>query len=138
MLDTNIALSALPWRATPYRLPEALRRHPEVQLFSSETLLTELTEVLARPHVRKPLATIGRTAASVLADYAAAVEIVMPTEVPRVITADPDDNHVLACALAARAEAIVSGDPHLLELQPHWRSGIAILTAAHAVKRIGG
>ncbi len=136
MLDTNVALSALVWRGAPYRLLQAIRRQPEtVQLYSSEALLTELAEVLARPHLRKPLAAIGKTPADVLTDYAASVEVVTPTEVPRVIADDPDDDHVLACALAARADAIVSGDRHLRGLQPQWR-GIAILTAALAVERI--
>jgi predicted nucleic acid-binding protein len=31
-------------------------------------------------------------------------------------SADPDDDHVIACALAARADWIVSGDAHLLNL----------------------
>jgi putative PIN family toxin of toxin-antitoxin system len=136
VLDTNIALSALAWRGAPYRLLQAIRGQPEaVQLFSSQLLLVELAGVLARPHLRKPLAAIGRTPADVLTDYAASVEIVAPTEIPRVITDDPDDDHVLACALAARADAIVSGDRHLLALQPQWR-GIDVLTAVQAVERI--
>ena len=32
--------------------------------------------------------------------------------------ADPDDDAVLACAVAAHAEAVASGDPHLLQLSP--------------------
>lgn len=136
VLDTNIALSALIWRGAPYRLLQAIRRQPQaVLLFSSETLLTELTRILARPHLVKPLAAIGKTPVGVLADYLAVVEIAVPTEVPRVIAADPDDDHVLACALAARADAIVSGDRHLLGLQPQWR-GIDILTAAQTGERI--
>lgn len=136
MLDTNVAVSALVWRGTPYRLLQAIRWHPEaVQLYSSAALLTELADVLARPHLHRPLVAIGKTPADVLTDYAASVEIVVATEVPCVIVDDPDDDHVLACAFAARAEAIVSGDRHLLGLQPQWR-GIYILTAAQAVERI--
>lgn len=136
MLDTNVAVSALAWRGMPYRLLQAIRHQPEtVQLYSSEALLAELAGVLARPHLRKPLAAIDRTPAEVLTDYAASMEIVAPTEIPRVIVNDPDDDHVLACALTARADAIVSGDRHLLALQPQWRD-IDILTAAQAVERI--
>ncbi|MHB8680442.1 MAG: PIN domain-containing protein, partial [Rudaea sp.] len=52
----------------------------------------------------------------------------------RVVARDPDDDHVIACALAARADAIVSGDNHLLDLREH--QGIVILTAADALNRI--
>ena len=43
---------------------------------------------------------------------------------------DPDDDHVIACAIAARADAIVSGDHDLLDLREY--HGIPILTAALA------
>ena len=39
---------------------------------------------------------------------------------------DPDDNHILECALEAQAEIIVTGDNHLLQLHPY--HGIKILT----------
>jgi|SRR5437660_901543 len=39
---------------------------------------------------------------------------------------DPDNNHILECALEARAEIIVTGDSHLLELHPY--RGTKILT----------
>jgi len=39
---------------------------------------------------------------------------------------DPDDNHILECALEAQAEIIVTGDNHLLDLHPY--RGIWILT----------
>jgi len=47
---------------------------------------------------------------------------------------DPDDNHVLACALAAKAETVVSGDKDLLDLVNY--QDILILTAATALQRI--
>jgi len=54
--------------------------------------------------------------------------------VPRVVRNDPDDDHVLACALAAQANLIVSGDrKHLLPLGSY--QGIDIVTAAEALKR---
>lgn len=53
--------------------------------------------------------------------------------VPR-IARDPDDDHVLACALAATAELIVAGDPDLLELAAY--EGTPIVTPAEALRRI--
>lgn len=135
VLDTNVVLSALIWRGTPYRLLTAIRREAEaMQLFSSEALLIELADVLNRPHLARPLAAIGRSPADVLADYAQAVEVVTPNHVPSVAR-DPDDDQVLACALAAKADVIISGDDDLLSLS-HFQ-GIPILAAAQAIKTIG-
>jgi len=58
-----------------------------------------------------------------------------PVSVPRVVANDPDDDHVLACALAAQADLIVSGDRHLLGLGGNYQ-GIAIVTPAQATQRI--
>lgn len=134
VLDTNVALSALLWRGTPFQLLGMIHDQPDaLQVFSSEALLAELADVLRRPHLARPLAAIGRTAAQVLADYATLVEIVVPTVVPRVVR-DPDDDQVIACALAAQADLVVSGDADLLSLRQH--QGIAIVTAAQALERI--
>ena len=54
---------------------------------------------------------------------------------PRVIEHDADDDHVLACALAGRADLIVSGDKHLHRLGGQYQ-GIPIVTAAQAVQHI--
>ena len=56
-----------------------------------------------------------------------------PAAVPKV-SRDPDDDHVLACAVSAKADRIVSGDNDLLTLKQH--RGIAILTPAPALARI--
>jgi predicted nucleic acid-binding protein len=47
---------------------------------------------------------------------------------------DPDDDHVLACALAAQADLIVSGDAHLLNLKNY--QSIPIVAAAEALTRL--
>lgn len=52
------------------------------------------------------------------------------------VSRDPDDDAVLACALAAKADLIVSGDQDLLVLQAF--EGIPIVTAAQALERLKG
>ena len=131
VLDTNVVLSALLWRGTPYRLFEAARQREQVELFTSTALLEELAEVLLRPVPAKRLTIIGRTARQVLADYVDAAGLVTPLAVPPVIAADPDDDHVIAAAVAAEADLIVSGDRHLLALGIH--QTIRIVTPAEAL-----
>lgn len=134
VLDTNIVLSALLWRGTPYRLLETIRnQHPSLQLYSSPVLLEELTEVIARPAFSKQLNSIGKTVRQVLTDYIEIVDLVEPIEIPQVVR-DPDDDHVIACALAAKADLIVSGDKDLLDLNSF--QNIPILTPAEALRRI--
>jgi uncharacterized protein len=53
-------------------------------------------------------------------------EEVIPQRRVNAVRDDPDDNHIIECALAAGADTIVSGDGHLLRLGAY--EGIAILT----------
>ena len=131
-----MVLSALLWRGTPHQLLTAIGQQPSVQLNSSAALLDELADVLTRPSATKRLAVIGKTAREVLSDYVEVLELVEPTTVPRVVLGDPDDDQVLAVALAAHADLIVSGDSDLLNIASY--QGIPIVTAAQAVQQIGG
>jgi uncharacterized protein len=51
-------------------------------------------------------------------------KIVVPQTIPDVIKEDPDDNHILACALAGNANLIVSRDLDLLRLKSYEGIGI--------------
>jgi predicted nucleic acid-binding protein len=66
--------------------------------------------------------------------YAALATIVEPAAIDPVVLDDPDDDDVLACAIAIGAEVIVSGDGHLLDLEEY--QGIPILSAAELLARI--
>ncbi len=135
VLDTNVVLSALLWRGTPHHLLAAIGQRSNIQLYSSTALLEELADVLTRPSATKRLALIGQSAREVLADYVEAIELVEPASVPRVVLGDADDDQVIAAAVTARADLIVSGDrKHLLPLGSH--QGIDIVDATEAVRRI--
>jgi putative PIN family toxin of toxin-antitoxin system len=131
VLDTNVVLSALLWRGPPHLVFQATRQQERLRLFTSTVLLEELAEVLIRPSPAKRLALIGRTAREVLADYLDAAELVTPIAAPPVVAADADDDHVIAAAIAAQADLILSGDRHLLDLGSH--HAIRILTPAKAL-----
>lgn len=79
--------------------------------------------------------SFGTSIAALVAQYTALVSLVAPASVPRVVADDADDDHVIAAAVAARAELIVTGDrKHLLPIGSH--QGIAIVTAREVVERL--
>ena len=134
VLDTNIVVSALVWGGTPDRLIQAAI-DGEIDLLTSPALMDELRDVLARPHVVTRLEQNRSTVAQALALYERLALQVSPLATPRIVVDDVDDDHVLACALAAGADLIVSGDKkHLLPLGSY--QAIPIVTAAEALQRI--
>ena len=134
VLDTNTAISGLLWHGTPGKLIDAAFAKT-ILLCTSAVLLAELRGVLVRAKFAKQLETRGLSVVEVFDGYAALTTIVVPAIIHPTIINDPSDDAVLACALGAKAELIISGDRHLLDLQEH--QGIRIVTAAEAVGILG-
>ena len=108
----------------------------EVELYSSAVLLDELAQSLGYTKFAERIEAFGTRIAALVAQYSALVSLVAPASVPRIVAGDADDDHVIAAAVAARAELIVTGDrKHLLPIGSH--QGIAIVTAREVVERLG-
>lgn len=116
VLDTNVLVSALLWTGTPNAIMEAADAGRAV-LVASPSIIDEVRDVLGRPKLAPRIAALGTSVDELMEALVAAVEVIEQPTVEPVIGADPDDDHVLACAVAARARSIVSGDRHLLALQ---------------------
>lgn len=134
VLDTNAAVSGLLWHGNSGKLIDAAQAR-SVTLYASAPLLAELRGVLGREKFGKHLQVRGLGATQVFEGYAALIAVVVPAIIPPVIIEDPDDDAVLACAVAAKADLVVSGDPHLLKLEQY--EGVPIVTPAEAVERLG-
>lgn len=57
-------------------------------------------------------------------------EVIEPPRLPQPVCPDPDDDHVLACALAAQCDLVVSGDADLLNLREYQSIRIVAVTEA--------
>ncbi|MDP3722133.1 MAG: putative toxin-antitoxin system toxin component, PIN family [Candidatus Omnitrophota bacterium] len=120
VLDTNVVVSALLFDGPPAALVRLVVEGELVSL-TSPSLLAELQRVLVSKFQYPPsLAELAVT------EWRALSEHVEPTVTLAVVAQDPSDNRVLECAVSAHAEAIVSGDKHLLALKSF--RGIPILS----------
>ena len=134
VLDTNLLVSGVIAAGLPRQLVDAAKAG-SFELCTSETLLAELLDVLSRSKFAARLAQAKLTPAGIVDDLRRLAIVVAPTSVPRVVPTDPDDDHVLAAALAGGADLIASGDKRdLLPLGSY--QGIAIVTAREAVSRL--
>ncbi|MFO0009905.1 MAG: putative toxin-antitoxin system toxin component, PIN family [Betaproteobacteria bacterium] len=135
MLDTNVVASAILWGGTPPQLVDAAKAGV-FELVTSQTLLTELLDVLGRKKFAARLQDAGLTPQGIVDDLRRLAPVVSPPAVPRVVPNDPDDDHVLAGALDDSADLVVSGDRQLLVIGSF--QGIPIVTASEAVRRAVG
>lgn len=127
VFDTNVLVSALVFPGG--RGEAALRRIIEAQdqLVVSKPILDELLGILARKFSRD-----AEELAHVAVFLADLTLFVKPRRRLHVVKDEPD-NRILECALAGRAEAIVTGDRALLAL--HEYDGVPIISLRDYLER---
>lgn len=110
--DTNIYISGIFWSGPPKRVLN-LAREDTVDVFTSQSLMEELRDVLTHP--RRPFRLNQDEVERVLTEVRRYVRVVIPT---RTVTLcrDKADNAVIECALAAEAQYIVTGDSDLRDV----------------------
>ena len=96
-------------------------------LVTSPPIIAEIVEVLESPRISKKY-LIGQEDIEHLVDLLKTDTILVPgrAAVKGSVPQDPRDEVFLACAIDAKADCIVSGDRHLLDLRTY--RGIPILT----------
>jgi len=131
VFDTNVVVSACFWRGAPFAC---------LSLWGQKHLFAAISPPL--------LAEYEETFEELLIDYGdrlhvnwiellrISAEMVFPVERASGATSDPFDEMVLECALAARAEAIVSGDKKHLLVMSAFR-GIPIISPVDFLRQHG-
>lgn len=128
--DTNTVLSGLLWQGPPRQIIDAARAGL-ITLHTSVVLLAEFAEIIGRGKFARHIVRANVPAVHLVEDYQRLATCVEPAPLAAPISRDPDDDHVLACALGADAQRIISGDRDLLVLGEF--RGIPIVAAAEAV-----
>ncbi len=127
--DSNIYVSALKFGGKPLTLLD-MALEGEIELAVSDSIIRETLGILRDK--------FKRTEQELRADernIRTCAKRVEPTEALSAVPRDPDDNHVLECAVAASSEIIVTGDRHLLEMETF--RGIEIMKVSDFLKRVG-
>ena len=135
VIDTNLFVSGLfANQGYSYQLQE-LWVAGAFELAVSEQILKEIENTLLKPRIRKRLFLKDGEQQSIIALIKEkATMVTADLYQTDKITADPTDNKFLACALEVKADYIVSGDNHLLQLK-HFH-GIQIVDAKAFVEMI--
>jgi putative PIN family toxin of toxin-antitoxin system len=133
VIDTNVLLAGLLWHGPPHALLEQVRAGT-VSLVSSPVLLAELADVIGRAKFDAILTRTNTSRERSLAEVRRLAEVIDPPALPQPVCRDPDDDQVLALAIAAKVELIVSGDNDPLLLGSF--EGIPIIAPAQAVSVI--
>jgi len=120
--DSNIWVSGLNWYGKPHELLN-LARDGTIELAISDAILDEFSRIL-----HDKLEWSDDRLNSMRAEVATFTKRVSSTETLDVVKADPDDNRILECAVAAGSDVIVTGDAHLLQLGAY--RGIKIMKVA--------
>jgi putative PIN family toxin of toxin-antitoxin system len=131
VLDTNVLVSAMLLGGNSFHLLQAAR-YGRIQLFSSLSLCHELEGVLSRPKFQTLLSANSLSAPQLSQLYRGMVQTVDAPVLAEPVSRDPQDDMVLACAVAAKAELIVTGDEDLLTLSHFQNIWIANPRAAVA------
>lgn len=114
VVDVNVFVAAL---LSPRGVPAGVVQRwtdRECQLIVSPLLLAELERVLRRPKFQRSIRDAEIT--GLLSALAEDAELVPDPASQPGLTADPDDDYLVALARSTGADYLVSGDAHLLEI----------------------
>ena len=131
--DTNIIISGFLWKGKPREILKRIETKSAV-LFVSKNILIELERVFAYPKISKVLQSSSLSTRDLLEWVVRNSSIVIPKKFTHVIIKDdPSDDIILACAVSAHADVIISGDKHLLRILKY--ENIPILNANNYLKK---
>ena len=128
VLDTNVFISALLWRGTPHQLLKLIESG-SLKCYATIEMLNEIEEVLRRQKFAAIINELETSLDELMFGVISLIEIIKPEKKIELnkseLPADKEDIIFLQCAISAKAQYIISGDKHLLNLMQV--RGISIL-----------
>lgn len=122
--DVNVYVSSL--IKQDGHAAQIFRRAGEFIPCTSEPILNDLVRVLHYDRIQKRIHLTEEWITNYLVELRLTHFLLAGKLEVSIVRDDPDDDKIVACALEAGADYIISGDPHLLNLK-HYRN-IQIVT----------
>jgi putative PIN family toxin of toxin-antitoxin system len=127
-LDTNVVVAAL---VAEGLCREVVHRAVRMRILASSARLMDELETTLRRKFR-----VTAAARAFLKAFRQQVPLVEPLGLPKIVCRDPNDDVVLATAVAAHANLIVTGDRDLLVLEAY--EGINIVSPRRFLEWLDG
>ena len=131
VLDTNVVMSAIFFGGVPFDLLNAWH-NGEFELVLSDAVIAEYREIAVRMKAKFPLIAPERWL-RYIEEHAI---VVSAAPLAAQVCEDANDDVFLACAVAANAKIVCSGDKHLLACNG-W-NGIEVLTPRLFLSQLQG
>lgn len=129
--DTNVLLSATFWTGNSFRILKKVEQG-EIELTLSEEILEEYSRVLEYKDIQQKIKNKNLEMRMTVEELIAMSILIEPKEKIDLVKDDPDDNVILECAIAGKADYIVTQDNHLLKLKEY--RGIKIVKPEEFMK----
>jgi putative PIN family toxin of toxin-antitoxin system len=133
VLDANIFISASFWGGKPYDVFERVAEGTD-SLFVTTDVLEEIESALRKPKF-SAYEDLINTAVMNIQKLSRKVAVSPQSRVSGVCR-DPKDDKYLECAIAAKADYIISGDKDLLDLKEY--GGVKIVTVKWYLETVNG
>jgi hypothetical protein len=131
--DVNVLVSSALYIHGPSGRIRTAWHRGELALITTASIIADVDNVLHRPHILRKYPLTEELIQEFLTTLRKRT-ITMPARLDlRVVLDDPDDDVIIVAAVEAQADYIVSGDPHLKDLESY--AGIPILPPADFVAR---
>jgi len=131
--DTNILISATFWNGDSNSIIEKAEKK-EIELILSKEIIEEFAKVLDYDEIQDKIKNKNLEMKRTIEKIASIATIIEPTEKISLIKEDPDDNKILECAKAGKADFIITKDNHLLKLKEF--DGIRIISPEEFMNRL--
>ncbi len=130
--DTNILVSGSFWTGDSFKILEKADMK-EIILVTSKEIIEEYTQVMGSDEIIGKIKEKSLIVSNIIQRVISNSIIVEPTEKINAVNEDPEDNKILECAKAGKADYIVTNDNHLLKLKEF--EGIKIIKPDEFLKR---